>query len=255
MAGILDKKVAFVTGAGGGIGRATCLTMSREGALIAVADRDIKTAEETASEVRSLGGDAFVVTGDVTNEAEVSSMIAAIVSHYGRIDCAFNNAGINSSIAGASGKKTHEVQLKSTEMLLDINVIGVWLCMKYELIQMLAQGFGSIVNTSSGFGLVGQPGSSIYGTTKHAVIGLTKSAALEYADKNIRVNAICPGLIDTSMMSQVPLPVVEELLKQVPLHRMGKPSEIGECVTWLCSDRASYVTGATIVADGGLTTK
>jgi len=254
MAGILQEKVAMVTGGGGGIGRATCLAMAREGARIAVADTDLALAEETAAQVRAAGGRAIVVSGDVTDEAQVAAMVASVVSQLGRIDCAYNNAGISHAYAGASGLKTHEITREVADKVLDINVIGVWLCMKHEIIQMLAQGGGaSIVNTASIAGLVGLQTSSLYVASKHGVIGLTKTAAIEYAEQNIRVNAVCPGFIETRMTRDTMARRGNEIMQQVPFRRMGQPGEIAECVTWLSSERASFVSGAAYVVDGGFT--
>ena len=253
MTRMLDGKVAMITGGGGGIGRATCLTMAREGATIAVADTDLALAEETAAAVRATGAKAIVVTGDVTNEAQVKAMVDSVAAQLGRIDIAYNNAGISHAYAGASGLKTHELPLEVAEKVLDINIIGVWLCMKYENIQMLTQGGGAIVNTASIAGLIGLPTSSLYVASKHGVIGLTKTAALEYAEQNIRVNAVCPGFIETRMTKDAMARRGNEIMQQVPFHRMGQPQEIAECVTWLASDRASFVSGVAYAVDGGFT--
>ena len=253
MTKMLDGKVAMITGGGGGIGRASCLTMAREGAIIAVADTDMALAEETAAAVRAAGGKAIVVTGDVTDEAQVKAMVESVVAQLGRIDIAYNNAGISHAYAGASGLKTHELPLAVAEKVLDINVIGVWLCMKYEIIQMLAQGGGAIVNTASIAGLVGLQTSSLYVASKHGVIGLTKTAALEYAEQNIRVNAVCPGFIETRMTKDTMSRRGNEIMQQVPFHRMGQPQEIAEMVTWLASERASFVSGVAYAVDGGFT--
>ncbi|MSP05460.1 MAG: glucose 1-dehydrogenase [Acetobacteraceae bacterium] len=253
MTRMLDGKVAMITGGGGGIGRATCLTMAREGATIAVADTDLALAEETAAAVRATGAKAIVVTGDVTNEAQVKAMVDSVAAQLGRIDIAYNNAGISHAYAGASGLKTHELPLEVAEKVLDINIIGVWLCMKYEIIQMLTQGGGAIVNTASIAGLIGLPTSSLYVASKHGVIGLTKTAALEYAEQNIRVNAVCPGFIETRMTKDAMARRGNEIMQQVPFHRMGQPQEIAECVTWLASDRASFVSGVAYAVDGGFT--
>lgn len=253
MTKMLDGKVAMITGGGGGIGRATCLTMAREGAVIAVADTDMALAEETAAAVRVAGAKAIVVNGDVTDEAQVKAMVDSVVAQLGRIDVAYNNAGISHAYAGASGLKTHELPMAVAEKVLDINVIGVWLCMKYEIIQMLAQGGGAIVNTASIAGLVGLQTSSLYVASKHGVVGLTKTAALEYAENNIRVNAVCPGFIETRMTKDTMSRRGNEIMQQVPFHRMGQPQEIAEMVTWLASSRASFVSGVAYAVDGGFT--
>ena len=253
MAGMLDGKIAMVTGGGGGIGRATCLVMTREGATLAIADTDMALAEGTAAAVRAAGAKAIVVSGDVTDEAQVKAMVESVVAQLGRIDIAYNNAGISHAYAGASGQRTHEISREVADKVLNINITGVWLCMKYELIQMMAQGGGAICNTASIAGLVGLPTSSIYVASKHGVIGLTKTAALEYANDKIRVNCVCPGYIQTRMTEDTMRRRGNELMQQVPFHRMGQPAEIGECVAWLCSDRASFVSGAAYVVDGGFT--
>ena len=203
--------------------------------------------------VRAAGGKAIVVTGDVTDEAQVKAMVDSVVAQLGRIDVAYNNAGISHAYAGVSGLKTHEMPLAVAEKVLDINVIGVWLCMKYEIIQMLAQGGGAIVNTASIAGLVGLQTSSLYVASKHGVVGLTKTAALEYAENNIRVNAVCPGFIETRMTKDTMSRRGNEIMQQVPFHRMGQPGEIAEMVTWLASERASFVSGVAYAVDGGFT--
>jgi len=253
MAGMLEGKIALITGGGGGIGRATSLVMAREGATLAIADTDNALAEETAAQVRAAGAKAITVSGDVTDEAQVEAMIAGVVAQLGRIDVAYNNAGISHAYAGAVGLRTHEISREVADKVLNINVTGVWLCMKHELIQMLKQGGGAICNTASIAGLIGLSTSSIYVASKHGVIGLTKTAAIEYGADNIRVNCVCPGFIETRMTKDVMSRRGNELMQMVPFHRMGQPGEIGECVTWLCSDRASYVSGAAYVVDGGYT--
>ena len=253
MAGMLEGKVAFITGGGGGIGRATSLVMAREGATLAIADADVSMAEETAKQVRAAGAKAIVVSGDVTEEEQVKAMVDSVVAQLGRLDVAYNNAGIAHAYAGAVGLRTHEISREVADQVLNINVTGVWLCMKYELIQMMKQGGGAICSTASIAGLIGLSTSSIYVASKHGVIGLTKTAAIEYAADNIRVNCVCPGFIETRMTKDVMSRRGNELMQAVPMHRMGQPGEIGETVTWLCSDRASYVTGAAYVVDGGYT--
>jgi NAD(P)-dependent dehydrogenase (short-subunit alcohol dehydrogenase family) len=178
-------------------------------------------------------------------------MIDAVVSAYGRIDCAFNNAGIAGYQVGAAGKKTHEWSDEAFDRMIAVNLRGVWLCMKHELPRMQAQGGGVIVNTGSIAGLIGLPTSSAYVAAKHGVLGLTKTAALEYATDNIRVNAVCPGYIETKMTEDTMRRRGAELMGKVPFGRMGKPEEIGEMVAWFCSDRASYVSGACYNVDGG----
>src|SRR5580700_401793 len=251
MAGLLDGKSALITGGGGGIGRATALIFAREGARLAVADASTEAAAETVARVNQAGGQAIALSGDVTDSAAVARMVDAVVSAYGRIDCAFNNAGIAGYQVDASGKRTHEWADASFDRMIDVNLKGVWLCMKHEIVQMLAQGGGRIVNTGSIAGLIGLPTSSAYVAAKHGVLGLTKTAAIEYAEANIRVNAVCPGYIETKMTEDTMRRRGEAILAQVPFHRMGNPEEIAEMVVWLCSDRASYVSGAAYNVDGG----
>ena len=251
MAGMLAGKSALITGGGGGIGRATALAFAREGARVAVADANVDSAQQTVALVNAAGGQAMSLGGDVTDSAAVQAMIAAVVAAYGRIDCAFNNAGIAGFQVDASGKKTHEWADASFDRMIGVNLKGVWLCMKHELVQMLAQGGGSIVNTGSIAGLIGLPTSSAYVAAKHGVLGLTKTAALEYAANSIRVNAVCPGYIETNMTADTMRRRGEQILSMVPFRRMGKPEEIAEMVLWLSSDRASYVSGACYNVDGG----
>lgn len=251
MAGLLDGKSALITGGGGGIGRATALIFAREGARVAVADANLDAAKETVAQVNAIGGQAMSLTGDVTDSAAVQGMIRSVVSAFGRIDCAFNNAGIAGYQVDAAGKKTHEWSDEAFDRMIAVNLRGVWLCMKHEIPQMLAQGGGVIVNTGSIAGLIGLPTSSAYVAAKHGVLGLTKTAALEYATDNIRVNAVCPGYIQTKMTEDTMRRRGTELMTKVPFGRMGKPEEIGEMVLWFCSDRASYVSGACYNVDGG----
>jgi NAD(P)-dependent dehydrogenase (short-subunit alcohol dehydrogenase family) len=251
MAGMLDGKSALITGGGGGIGRATALACAREGARVAVADLMAEAARETVALVNAAGGQAISLSGDVSLDADVRAMIAAVVSTYGRLDCAFNNAGIAAWQVDASGKKTADWSEEAFDRMVAVNLKGVWLCMRHELPQMQAQGGGAIVNTGSIAGLVGLPTSSAYVAAKHGVIGLTKTAALEYAEANIRVNAVCPGYIRTRMTEPSMQLRGEAIIAQTPLKRMGNPEEIAEMVVWLCSERASYVSGAAYNVDGG----
>jgi NAD(P)-dependent dehydrogenase (short-subunit alcohol dehydrogenase family) len=251
MSGILEGKSALITGGGGGIGRATALAFAREGARVAVADFNEQAAQDTVALVNAAGGQALAMTGDVTDSATVRAMVASVVAAYGRLDCAFNNAGIAGFQVDASGKRTHEWADESFDRMIDVNLKGVWLCMKHELPQMLAQGGGVIVNTGSIAGLVGLRTSSAYVAAKHGVLGLTKTAAIEYAGDNIRVNAVCPGYIETNMTADAMRRRGTEIMANTPFGRMGKPEEIAEMVVWLASDRASYVTGACYNVDGG----
>jgi NAD(P)-dependent dehydrogenase (short-subunit alcohol dehydrogenase family) len=251
MAGILEGKVALVTGGGGGIGRATALAFAREGARVAVSDFAADTARDTVALINDGGGQAITLTGDVTRADEVKTMIDDTVAAYGRVDCAFNNAGIAPYQVNASGEKTADWAEESFDRMIAVNLKGVWLCMREEIRQMQGQGGGAIVNTGSIAGLIGLVTSSAYVAAKHGVIGLTKTAALEYAEANIRVNAVCPGFIQTRMTEDTMRRRGEAILAQIPSHRMGRPEEIAEMVVWLCSERASYITGAAYNVDGG----
>src|SRR5215467_2692722 len=251
MAGLLDGKAALITGAGGAIGRATALAFAREGARVAAADLAADAARETVALINAADGQALAVTGEVASDAAVKAMVAAAVAAYGRLDCAFNNAGIAPWQVDAAGKKTADWSEAAFDRMIAVNLKGVWLCMRHEIPQMLAQGGGAIVNTGSIAGLIGLPTSSVYVAAKHGVLGLTKTAAIEYAEANIRVNAVCPGFIKTPMTEETMRRRGEAILAQVPFHRMGTPEEIAEMVVWLCSDRASYVSGAAYNVDGG----
>ena len=247
--GQLDGKVALITGAGSGIGRASALTFAREGAKVAVADIVVEGGEETVRMVKEAGGEAFFIKVDVSNAAEVEAMVNTVVDTYGRIDCAYNNAGIEGRLAS-----TDEYPEDVFDKVIDINLTGVWLCMKYELPHMLKQGGGAIVNTASGAGLIGVAGMSAYVASKHGVVGLTKTAALEYAKSGIRVNSVCPGLIQTPMVERITADqpqLGEALVAAEPVGRTGKPEEIAESVVWLSSDAASFVTGHAMSVDGG----
>jgi NAD(P)-dependent dehydrogenase (short-subunit alcohol dehydrogenase family) len=252
MPGLLDGKSALITGGGGGIGRATAIAMAHEGARVAVADYAAETAAETVAMVNAAGGQAITLTGDVTRARDVKTMLDDTLVAYGRIDCAFNNAGIAGYQVDASGKKTADWSEESFDRMIAVNLKGVWLCMRAEIRQILSQkSGGSIVNTGSIAGLVGLQTSSAYVAAKHGVLGLTKTAALEYADDGIRVNAVCPGYIKTKMTEDAMKRRGEQIMAQIPAKRMGDPEEIAEMVVWLCSERASYVTGACYNVDGG----
>ncbi|MDR3536506.1 MAG: glucose 1-dehydrogenase [Acetobacteraceae bacterium] len=251
MAGLLEGKSALITGGGGGIGRATALAFAREGARVAVADAAQAAAQQTVALVNDAGGQAMSLSGDVTDPDAVQAMVKAVVAAYGRLDCAFNNAGIAGYQVDAGGKRTHEWPDASVDRMLAVNLKGVWLCMKHELVQMLAQAGGVIVNTGSIAGLIGLPTSSAYVAAKHGVLGFTKTAALEYAQDNIRVNAVCPGYIETKMTEDTMRRRGTELMQKVPFGRMGRPEEIAEMVLFLSCDRSSYISGACYNVDGG----
>jgi NAD(P)-dependent dehydrogenase (short-subunit alcohol dehydrogenase family) len=252
MAGILDRKVALVTGGASGIGRATALAMAREGARVAVADRTEEGAAGTVALINAGGGQAIAIGGDVTSEDQVAAMVARTVAAYGRIDCAFNNAGVAGAAVGPGRQRLHELSQTSFDTMLAINLRGVWLCLKHEIAQMLAQGGGgAIVNTASIAGLIGLATSGHYVAAKHGVVGLTKTAAIEYAQDGIRVNCVNPGYITTPMTREVVETRFEAVMAKVPMNRMGVPEEIAEAVVWMCSDKASFMTGASQVVDGG----
>ena len=251
MQGLLAGKSALITGGGSGIGRATALAFAREGARIAVADLSADNAAATVEQINNAGGQAMSIALDVTEEAKVAAMVETAAAAFGQLDCAFNNAGIAPYQVNAAGLKTAEWTEESFDRLIAVNVKSVWLSMKHELLQMLKQGGGSIVNTASVAGLVGLANSCAYVASKHAVVGLTKSAALEYVEAGIRVNAVCPGYITTPMTEDTVRRRGDELMAKVPARRMGNPEEIAEMVVWLCSDRASFVTGAAYNVDGG----
>jgi NAD(P)-dependent dehydrogenase (short-subunit alcohol dehydrogenase family) len=249
MARLAENKVALVTGAGSGIGRATALTFAREGAKVVVADVVAKGGEETVRMIKEAGGEAIFVKTDVSKTDEVEALVSKAVETYGRLDCAHNNAGIEGTVT-----LTADYAEEDWDHVIDVNLTGIWLCMKAEIRQMLEQGTGVIVNTSSVFGMIGAPYYSAYSASKMGVSGLTKTAALEYAPAGLRINAICPGVIHTPMIERTinGNPQIEaQLLALEPIGRMGKPEEVAETVVWLCSDRASFVTGHALDVDGG----
>ena len=249
MTGQLEGKVSLITGGGSGIGKASALAFAREGSKVVVADVNVEGGEQTVRLIQDTGGEATFVRADVSNSGDVSDMVSHAVQTYNRLDCAFNNAGIS----GGRGR-IHEYTEDDWSRVLNINLTGVWLCMKYEIIQMLKQGGGAIVNTASVMGLVGGSRSPAYGATKHGVVGLTKTGAVDYAQEAIRINAVCPGYIRTPMIEQSILsdPVAEErVVSRHPMHRLGTPEEIAEAVVWLCSDAASFVTEHAMTVDGG----
>ena len=250
MAGLVQGKVALVTGGSSGIGRATALTFAREGAKVVVADVLIDGGEETVRLIKADGGDAIFVKADMTNPTDIEAMVQKAVAAYGRLDCAHNNAGIE----GATGK-TADYNESDWDRVIQINLTGVWLCLKYEIPQMLKQGGGAIVNTASDAGLLGVSRMPAYVASKHGVVGLTKTAALEYAKAGIRVNAVCPGVIKTPMVERMTSQLpgrMERMAAAEPVGRMGKPEEIAAAVVWLCSDAASFVTGLPMPVDGGI---
>jgi NAD(P)-dependent dehydrogenase (short-subunit alcohol dehydrogenase family) len=254
MPGQLNGKVALVTGGASGIGRATALTFAREGAKLIIADMHEDGGQQTVHIIQENGGEATFVKMDVTQPTEVEALISKAVESYGRLDCAYNNAGISGAGIGSEQRTlTAEYPAERWHQVIAINLTGVWLCMKYEIAQMLKQGGGTIVNTASVAGLIGLPYASAYVASKHGVVGLTKTAALEYAKQGIRVNCVCPGYIQTPMTAagmQDPARMALMIANE-PVGRMGQPEEVAAAVVWLCSDAASFVTGHTMTVDGG----
>ncbi len=249
MAGRLEGKVALVTGASSGIGRASAQAFAADGAKVLVADIDVEGGDETVRMIEAAGGEAIFVETDVTDAAAVQAMVEQAVQTWGRLDCAHNNAGIAEPRA-----LTADLTEELWDRIIDINLRGIWLCMKHEIPQMLEQGGGTIDNTASVVGLIAVSRQPAYVASKHAIVGLTKTAALDYARKGIRVNAVCPGPIRTPalewFMTQNPQ-IEKQLTSLNPSGRLGTPEEIAEAVVWLSSDGASYLTGHTLVADGG----
>ncbi len=252
MAELLDGKSVLITGGGSGIGRAASLVFAREGARVIVADVVEQGGHETVEMVRSKGGEAQFHRCDVARSGDVDALIAAAVKAYGRLDCAFNNAGI-----GGPQRKTADYNEEDFDRIVAINLKGVWLCMRAEIRQFLAQKSpGAIVNTASAAGLVASHSMPAYTAAKHGVVGLTKCAAIEYARTGIRINDVCPGVVDTPLVADMiaQIPKLAGRLDQVePVGRKARPEEIAEAVAWLCSDRASFVTGSSMSVDGGIT--
>jgi NAD(P)-dependent dehydrogenase (short-subunit alcohol dehydrogenase family) len=251
MSGLLQGRSALVTGGASGIGRATALAMVREGARVAVADLNEVGAAETVAKINAAGGQSIAIGVDVSHEGQIEAMVARSVAAFGQLDCAFNNAGIATHGAGKPGLRTHEMGRQSFDRMMAINLTGVFLCMKYEIVQMLKQGAGAIVNTASIAGLIGLPTAASYVAAKHGVVGLTKTAAMEYAQENIRVNCVNPGYIKTPLTDPIMAERYDSLMAKVPMNRLGLPEEIAEAVIWMCSDKASFMTGASHVVDGG----
>ena len=253
MAHTMAGKVALITGGSSGIGRSTGVLFAREGARVIVAARRVDEGEQTVRMIREAGGEALFVCTDVAQAAAVQELVQASVEKYGRLDYAVNNAGVEGSITPLI-----EYSENDWDTIIDINLKGAWLCMKAEILQMRKNGGGAIVNISSVGGLIGFPRLGPYVASKHGIIGLTKTAALEYAADQIRVNVICPGMIDTPMadrfvggMQTAGIDVDQLVLSLTALKRRGTPEEIAEAAVWLCSDAASYVTGHSMIVDGG----
>jgi len=247
----LSGQVALVTGAARGIGRATALAFAERGIKVMVADINTAGAEETVKLITGAGGTACFTSCDVRDEEQVKQLIASTVETYGSLDYAFNNAGIE-----MENQRLHEGSMQSFEMIMDVNVKGVWLCMKYQLQQMLVQGKGAIVNAASVAGLGAAPKMAVYSASKHAVLGLTRTTAIEYARKNIRVNAVCPAVIDTAMYQRVcemDAKTAQRIPALHPMGRVGRVEEVAQTVMYLCSEGAGFTTGHALAIDGGMT--
>ena len=239
-------KVAFVTGAASGIGQAAAVAFALEGARVAITDRSHEALEGLRAQIERDGGEVLAFTCDVSEAGQVEEAVKQTVARFGRIDCAFNNAGVENQAA-----PVHEIELAEWDRILSINLRGTFTCMKHELAQMVIQGSGVVVNTSSGAGIRGVAGGAAYAASKHAIIGLTRSAALDYAKQGIRVNAVLPGNIETPMMDRFTGGDIQKAIDLEPVGRLGKPAEIAEAVLWMCSDSGGFVTGAATVIDGG----
>jgi len=245
-----DQKVAIVTDGSSGMGRATAIALAKQGVTTAIAARRVKEGEETVRLVKEAGGDGLFVKTDVANENDVRSLVEKTVKQYNRLDYAFNNAGIEEMTTPLVDQTS-----EAFDQIINVNVKGVWLSMKYEIPEMIRTGGGAIVNNSSGAGVIGIPQLSIYSASKHAVLGLTKSAALEYAKSGIRINAIVPGAIETEMFERLAednKQLIEHIKTITPIGRIADPKEIADAVVWLLSDKASFVLGHTLLVDGGL---
>jgi NAD(P)-dependent dehydrogenase (short-subunit alcohol dehydrogenase family) len=247
----LTEKVALITGGASGIGRATALAFAQEGAKVLISDIAEAKGQESVQLIRANAGEATFIKADVTKRDEVAALISTAITIYQQLDCAINNAGIQ-----GVRQRTADYPEDEWQQVMDVNLNSVWYCMKFELDQMVKQGYGVIVNMASIAGLVGFPYHSAYAASKHAIVGLTKTAALEYIRKGIRINAVCPSFTDTPMVQRVMQEqpdYAQRLIDRVPARRMATPEEIAAAVLYLCSDQAGFVTGHTLVVDGGIT--
>jgi NAD(P)-dependent dehydrogenase (short-subunit alcohol dehydrogenase family) len=246
---LLEGKVAMVTGAGAGIGRASALAFAREGAAVAVVDVDESGARETARAIEHAGGRALVAIYDISEAADVAACVRSTVAEFGGLHCAHNNAGVEDPVG-----LTHELDAAAWDRVLGVDLRGTWLCIKHEVAHMLEHGGGSIVNTASVLSHVAQQRVPAYVSAKHGVLGLTRVAALDYADRGIRINSISPGVIRTALVErtiEAGAMTAEQYAALQPMGRMGKPEEVAEAAIWLCSDRASFITGSDLAVDGG----
>ncbi|MGG5600681.1 MULTISPECIES: SDR family oxidoreductase [unclassified Myroides] len=242
-----ENKVVFITGAGGGIGRETALAFAREGASVVATDISEKANQETAKLIEDEGGKVLAVTVDVTDSKSIQEALNQTIAKYGKLDFAFNNAGVENKV-----EPLHEVDEEEFKRVVNIDLTGVFLCMKYQLPLLLKNGSGSIVNTASIAGVTGFTGGASYGAAKHGVIGLTKTAALDYAAKGIRVNAICPSVVETEMIKRYNKDGSMDALKaNLPIGRFGRVEEIAAAVLWLCSDESEFIVGQSLILDGG----
>ena len=246
----LEGRTAFITGGATGLGRAAALEFAKHGSKVVIADVNEVDAVSAVDDIVSGGGQALFVRTDVSQPDQVASALATMVDAFGTVDCAVNCAAI--TVQGPR-VPTGEVDVETFDRIIAVDLRGTFLCMKYELRQMALQGYGSIVNVSSGAGLVAQKGNPSYIAAKHGVIGLAKAGAMDYAEQGIRVNAVVPGLMRTPMTAGIAEDVMSGIEATIPMHRSGQPAEVAQAILWLCSPLSSYATGSTLVVDGGIT--